>query len=720
MKSMAKHFLSRIAVAVCGLALVFSFNAAAQNLKPAKDKATKKYGYKDGKNWVIAPSFDDAKKFKDGFAEVEIGGHVGVINESGELVLPAIYDNVSKFDRNGYCEVMQKSGSTKLYGIVDNTGRTVIPVEAKGVEADRGGKYMYAKYAVSVPGFNTCDLWGVYDLNGQEIFEPQFSYTPSFYEKEVAIAKSGVTGLYGMIDGNGEVRKPFKFLDIRLFSGGFKALGTDLTHYVWSLDLRDSQSLRQPGAIKPYDPMDDPVRVAAWHRGPIGRRLYSNVLRKFELHNGFRGTQAACTMLPLNWGFGRFVRLEPCEVSGGTPEAMRFGSGNSWYTLKAILYEPDGTYVEEVCSRGWIEALCDEGAIYNADGREKWLVLADPNALALPAVTMNITGYRPVNHDDVYQGLDITIADISKLRGVYEFANRCKRIYEAENVGVSSYIPRIPSERQAKAEFMAEKAPIFHYRFHMGEVVNCKVARKDGVPEIRLSPDLTCIYKDKIEDPSYTLEEGPEVIFWGPNNARTVKLSLEAKPRSDKYTADDVHGTDYSYSLALNMYEEDGRWLRTLAVAPWADFVKDGIIVFERLGVAMISPFSSVPKRPGYHGHNMPSHGNYGNVPPHGTGSHGVPPQGNYGNVPPQGNYSNVPPQGQNGSVPAKSQQGMSQNRGYVPPQGYNGNVHPQAPGAAGSGAPQGPNAPQGPGAPAPGMQPLPHTLSALEAALRY
>ena len=74
-------FIRRAAAAVCGLALAFSLTTTAQDLKPAKDKTTKKYGYQAGKgNWVIPPSFDDAKKFKDGRAEIEIGGRRGGIH----------------------------------------------------------------------------------------------------------------------------------------------------------------------------------------------------------------------------------------------------------------------------------------------------------------------------------------------------------------------------------------------------------------------------------------------------------------------------------------------------------------------------------------------------------------------------------------------------------------------------------------------------------------
>ncbi|MBP5566576.1 MAG: hypothetical protein J6X57_03690, partial [Bacteroidales bacterium] len=70
---------------------------------------------------------------------------------------------------------------------------------------------------------------------------------------------------------------------------------------------------------------------------------------------------------------------------------------------------------------------------------------------------------------------------------------------------------------------------------------------------------------------------------------RTVRLSQEVVPKSAKATIDDVHHTEFSYVYVLSMFEEDGTWLRTLAEAPFVDFVQDGVVVFEPLGIALIT-----------------------------------------------------------------------------------------------------------------------------------
>ena len=278
----------------------------------------------------------------------------------------------------------------------------------------------------------------------------------------------------------------------------------------------------------------------------------------------------------------------------------------------------------------------------------------------------------------MFEGLGFSVSELSKIRSsLYNYTSRCKDIYETENVGVCSYIPRMPSSLHAQAEMAASRAHIFHYSFHMGDVVNCAVRHKDGKDVLELMPDLTCIYKDKIEDPSYTMSEREEVINWGPNNARTVRLCLEAVSRNpEKYTVDDSHGTGYSYMLVLNMFEEDGTWLRTLAAAPWVDYFQDGILVFEPLGIAMITPFRT---------HK------------HGFGQQGKPGQ-QQGQAKPQ----------QPASPSTSSRTGQPSRTGGNTVESHGGSR--ESAGVADNPKP----------APAPGeLQPLPHTLSALEAAVR-
>ena len=71
--------LRSLFLGICLLCLCAT--AAAQDLKPVKDRDSKLFGYQDkSKNWVIPPSFNAAKRFNGGFAVVEVQGLKGLID----------------------------------------------------------------------------------------------------------------------------------------------------------------------------------------------------------------------------------------------------------------------------------------------------------------------------------------------------------------------------------------------------------------------------------------------------------------------------------------------------------------------------------------------------------------------------------------------------------------------------------------------------------------
>ena len=579
----------------CACAMLLSLAASAQGMKPVKDKTTKKYGYQaKGKVWVIEPQFDAAAKFdKNGMAEVKVNGRTGIIDGQGTFIIPAEYDNISKFDKFGYCELMQKSGSVKYRGIADLTGRIVLPLEFRDVAVSRDGRLFFGEKDAPVAGFGYERLWGIYDAAGQEIFAPQFYTRPTFNDG-YAVAIDGVKRLKGIICEDGTIPVPFEYLAITRSSGAYKCLATDFTRVFFSGDLRDKQVFRQTGAVIPYDPQGDPVRAAAYRCGPVGVRFHENSLKLMELRRDLLGATVLCADLPIEWGYGRFVRFEPFAVQPGTTGSMSFSNQKS-YVLKALLYEADGRLVKTISNYGYFEAECAQGLIYVAADGQRWLAMADLNAPGTRAYTLPLTGYRELIHTDVCHGLGIDPNAVSKLNNHTDFVNRCMDIIEAENVGITSYLPIVQDGAFAYAERDASRGMIFHRPFHMGEVVNCSVKRSEGGAEVKLLPELVCHFVDKLDDPYYKME-GDELIYWGPNNARTVGLSLIASKRGG--TQDDVHGTGLAYDLVLSLYEEDGRWMRTLAIMPFADYVGHGMIVFEGPGIALLTrdPFAPAPQ----------------------------------------------------------------------------------------------------------------------------
>lgn len=577
---------------LCILAAGVTLSAAAQDLKPVKDKATKKYGYqsKSSKSWVIDPVYDNAKRFIDGFAVVEIEGREGLIDTQGDLILNTEYDNIGKFDKNGLCELMIKDGRTKWYGVADQTGRILLPVDSRDVNISKKGLYILANRAVDINGVGTT-LWGIYDICGRELFAPQFVDMP-YYSNGTFVAKSADTGLKGLVDMNGDVLLPFEFLSLDDYSHGYCALTTDFTRIRFTDGFRKESAERYPGAVIPYDTKGDLVRAAAWHNAGIGYRMYRNNIKRVAL--GER--RSVCSDLPLDWGRNRFLRLEPFEDPERHEDSMEDPASGKYYTVKAILYEPDGTPYQVISERGRLDGVCSAGVIYRTENGDTWILLDERNSLDVSSYSLYLSGMESFGHENIYQGLGLRASDVERLAEPHNYAGRLMEICNGDNIGLSSYTPRqtdLYSVRQARE---LTRSAVFRYPYSMGEVVSCTVYRRSEEVEVTLYEQLVCHFSDQLE-PSYNMS-GDEQIYWGPHNARTVRLSLERS--NGDCMVDDIMQTDRKYRLVLSLYEEDGSWLRTLAEIPYVDYAHDGVLVFEQAGIAVLVPDVSRTHRDHY------------------------------------------------------------------------------------------------------------------------
>ena len=580
------------AILACVAALGLALTASAQDLKPVKDRDTKKFGYQDkSKNWVIGPSFDKAQKFNDGYAVVEVQGLEGLIDATGAWVLKPEYNNVGKFDKLGLCELMSKYDHTRYYGVADRSGRIVIPVECLYVNISTREELILAKREVRTAGNGTMELWGVYDLGGGEIFAPGFANCPSF-SKGIATATSGFTGLEGVIDNTGAVLLPFDYLAIDGSFGHHRALTTDFTAETYDAAFNRTDVLPHPGAVIPYETAGDDVRIASWHSGPVARRLYANTVKAAAISQNAGGRSATCTPLPLDWGRGRFIRLEPEIDTLGHAGSMEHPYTGWMYTLRALMYEADGSYVGTVSDWGWLEGEFHGGFIYNSEGSEKWVILDDINYPARRgSFSVSLHGYRPIDHVDVINGLGLNSSDLKRLKDASARKDRVMQILKGENLGVNSYLPRVTPTFGSDVRFIDKtmRAPFFRKVYRMGDVVNIKAPRRIG-DEIQfdLSDRLICHFVDEFHNPSFRMD-GDEEIFWGPNNARTVAINLEmADSHDDIFLSDDIENTKRKFKVVIAMYDEAGRYLRTLGEAPCPDYITDGAVIFEQLGIALI------------------------------------------------------------------------------------------------------------------------------------
>ena len=570
------------------MAVVIAVAAQAQDLKPVKDRDSKKFGYQDkSKNWVIEPRFDRANRFNDGMAIVEVQGLKGLIDLSGNWILKPDYDNIGKFDKSGFCEVMIKDGRQKRYGLIDRLGREVLPPDCSSINVNRSAQLIMAqRLAPTGPGEEDW-LWGVYDMGGGELFEPMFAESPRFNNGR-GVARSAATGLVGLISDAGEILIPFDNLAIENNSGNIEVLTYDFTLENYTPDMRQTSALRSPGSVIPYDPMDDDVRLAAWHCGCIGRRLHSNNVKAARITRDAYGLAAECSELPLDWGRGRFIRLEPEIDTLGRPGSLPHPGNGRFYTLRALMYEADGTYVGVVSDWGQLEASCREGFIYSAEGEQKWLIFNEINSPARLYGLVPLTDWYNIDNMDVISGYGLGSADLGRMQKSYNRTRRVKEIIESENVGISSYLPRrTPDYRSRRVIDEVQRDRSFRRPYMMGEVVSCRIRPSGERLEVTLEDRLICHFEDRFDDPYYSME-GEEEVWWGPHNARTVHVTIEEDSRHEGMIEDDIFDTRDKFKVVLIMCEEDGSYLRTLAEAPMIDFKDKGIMIFEKLGIAII------------------------------------------------------------------------------------------------------------------------------------
>lgn len=80
----------------------------------------------NSKDKTISDEFQDARDFSCGLAAVYRSGNWGFINTKGEIVTELIWDEVSDF-KMGYAMIVSRGKDGMSYGIVDTSGKLVLP-----------------------------------------------------------------------------------------------------------------------------------------------------------------------------------------------------------------------------------------------------------------------------------------------------------------------------------------------------------------------------------------------------------------------------------------------------------------------------------------------------------------------------------------------------------------------------------------------------------------
>lgn len=172
--------------------------------------------------------------FNDGFARVELNGRYGLIDKSGKIVIPCVYENY-------YIEFAEGLAAVKIngkFGFIDKEGKLSIPCIYDGV----------GRFSEGLAKVSSNNLWGYIDKNNKLVIPFKYQVADDFSDGLAAVS-SGKAGLnkngdflYGFIDTKGQLIYPEKFVAI-IPSGKAYENGTDMTSFSDSVCIANHTEL---------------------------------------------------------------------------------------------------------------------------------------------------------------------------------------------------------------------------------------------------------------------------------------------------------------------------------------------------------------------------------------------------------------------------------------------------------------------------------------------
>ena len=152
---------------------------------------------------ITLPAYNRIWPFYNGLAVVEQGGKFGLINESGQVVRPPVFDWMAVFPSEGLRDV-ELDGKA---GFVDVAGEVVIPLEFDFV----------GKFSGGLAPFHRSGQEGFIDVTGEVVLVHDFDFALSF---EDGLALVSLDGKFGLIDKSGNVIVSAIYDDISVFTRG--------------------------------------------------------------------------------------------------------------------------------------------------------------------------------------------------------------------------------------------------------------------------------------------------------------------------------------------------------------------------------------------------------------------------------------------------------------------------------------------------------------------
>lgn len=176
---------------------------------------------------AIPEKYNDGTIFMDGLAFVNLGamaksmysglegGKWGVIDKTGKEVIPVQYDQIES-TRNGLVVVRNGKYPNEKKGLLDKNGKIILPVEFNDIKIMNG---RIAANKVSIGPF------ALFDYSGKQLCDYKwylFDIFPDITDGLLRVQelKNNRLGKVGVIDMNGELKIPFTYDVMNEFSEG--------------------------------------------------------------------------------------------------------------------------------------------------------------------------------------------------------------------------------------------------------------------------------------------------------------------------------------------------------------------------------------------------------------------------------------------------------------------------------------------------------------------
>lgn len=165
-------------------------------------------------NYVVRPGIYekiDFEDFSEGMCPVTRGGKEGYIDIYGNEVVPCQWEYVTKFERGfGRVNIQSREDNRHLCGLVDKTGKVVIPPEYSYVETVRNSDLI-----------KTSGPKCLYNFDGELLIKNLYEIYPASSEGRLIVI--GNHGGYYFVDEKGN-KCSKRFDDVNPYSGGYASV----------------------------------------------------------------------------------------------------------------------------------------------------------------------------------------------------------------------------------------------------------------------------------------------------------------------------------------------------------------------------------------------------------------------------------------------------------------------------------------------------------------